>query len=111
MAIQELNEVQRAYINETVRPAIENMIKFRYKLAMLVDEMSNQADPILNNADTLGDGEGGTVARTDAPELTGQNVQQLLGFATTMRDQVSTVELNSLIKLAVRDVNTIVGGV
>jgi len=108
MATQELNEVQRLFINETVRPAIEKIINFRYQLVQLVDEMSNQQTPIANTTDVLGDGPGGTVPRSDAPALTGQNVAQLLTFATGMRDQVSTAALNQLIQLAVRSVNQIV---
>lgn len=106
MAIN-LNEVQRAYINETVRPMIERIILFRDELDAFVLEADNQQTPIPNVADTLNDGTGGITPRTDAPTLQGTHVTQLRNFAAGMRDQISGAALNALVALSVRDVRTI----
>lgn len=105
-----LNEVQRAYINETVRPMIERIIKMRDDLDAFVIEADNQQTPIPNVADTLGDGPNGTAARADAPVLQGTHVTQLRNFAAGMRDQINGAALNSLVALAVRDYSTITRG-
>jgi len=108
MATQQLTEVQRTLVNEVVRPAIEYLIGVRYRLDALVTELDNQQSPITASADILGDGAGGTAARTDAPALTGTNVAQLRTFVAGMRDQISGTALNALVALSVRDVPRIV---
>ena len=107
MAIN-LNEVQRAYINEVVRPMIERLIRFRYELDAFVLDADNQQTPIPNVADTLNDGPGGTVPRSDAPTLQGTNVTQLRNFSANMRDQINAASQNALVALAVRDVQSII---
>lgn len=107
MPTQQLSPQQRQHVNETVRPAIEQLVAIHDWLDGLVTELSNQQEPIANTSDLLGDGPDGTAPRTDAPTLTGQNVAQLLTFATGMRDQITNVALSALVKLSVRDYNTI----
>ena len=109
MALQTLNEVQVAYVNEVVRPMIERLVRVYSQLDAFVLEAGNQQDAIANTADQLAD-EDGSTARTDAPALTGQHVAQLLTFATNMRDQINGAALNTLIALMVRDYETVIRG-
>jgi hypothetical protein len=106
MAIS-LNPVQRAFVNETVRPMIERLIQFRYELDAFVLDYDNQQAPIPTLADVLNDNADGTAPRTDAPELQGSQLLQLRNFAANMRDQISGAALNALVSLAVRDVLTV----
>lgn len=103
-----LNPVQRAYVNEVVRPMVERIIYFRDQLDAFLLEADNQQTPIPNVADTLNDGADGTTPRTDAPVLQGTHVTSLRTFAANMRDQISGAALNTLVALAVRDVETII---
>lgn len=103
-----LDPVQRAYINEVARPMIENLIRFRYQLDAFVLDTDNQQNPIPNISDVLNDNDSGTAPRSDAPQITGANITQLRNFAASMRDQISQTALTALVKLAVRDVQTII---
>ena len=103
-----LNEVQRRYTNEVVRPMIESLIRFRYELDAFVLEADNQQYPIANVAEDLNDGDNGTIPRSDAPVLKANNITQLRNFASGMRDQINVASLNALVALAVRDVQNIV---
>lgn len=110
MATQNLNEVQRAYINGTCRPMIERLIKLCDELDSFLLEAANQQTPITNNGDDLGDGASGTAPRTDAPKLTGAQIASLVTFATNLRAQINASALNTLVSVAVRDVATINAG-
>ena len=104
---QDLNEVQIAFTNEVVRVGIEDLIAIRYKLNALALELANQQSPILDNAEVLNDGDG-TSPRTDAPNLTGQNVAQLKTFVDTMVGNIDDTALSALVTLAVRSVSVII---
>lgn len=104
---QSLNPVQKALVNETVRPAIEKIVAMRYYLAALVAELDNQQTPIVNNTEVLNDDRERDAARDDAPTLTGQNLNQLRNFAQNMVNQIDGASLNALIRLMVRDVDTV----
>ncbi len=110
MANQSLNIVQKALVNETVRPALERMVKIRYYLDALVLELDNQQNPIAATADVLNDAQTGDAPRGDAPNLTGTNIAQLRAFADNMRTQIDATALNSIVALCVRDVDTIIRG-
>ena len=105
---QDLNEVQRDFVNETCRPMIEQLVRFHYMLALFVDEADNQQTPIVANAEELNDADDGLAPRSDAPVLTGDNIASLRTFAANMRDQISVAALNQLIALSVRNVTNIV---
>lgn len=107
MPNQSLNTVQKNLVKETVRPGIEALIAVRFHLDALVQELANQQDPIAATADTLNDDPAADAPRSDAPNLTGQQVSQLQTFAASMRDQIDSTALNTLIALATRDVPTI----
>lgn len=106
---QNLNEVQVKFVNEAVRPFIEYLISVRYRLDTFVKDVDNQQSAIASNTEVLNDGDG-LNPRSDAPALTGQNIAQLRNFANNMLGQIDDVALAALIKLAVRDLNTIVKG-
>lgn len=110
MAVQQLNQVQRKLVNETVRPSIEDLVWMWDTLDKLVRELDNQQDPITYNTDDLGDNSDGTEPRTDAPTLTGNDVQSLRDFAASMRDQIGSSALDQLIQKMVRDLETVTKG-
>jgi hypothetical protein len=109
MAI-ELNEVQRAFVNEAARPMIEKLIRFRYELDAFVLDADNQQAAISTAADVLNDNLDGSAPRADAPQLQGAHLLQLRNFAAAMRDQINGTALNALVALSVRSVNTIMRG-
>lgn len=107
---QDLNEVQVAFVNEEVRVDIEKLVRIRYELSAMSLEFANQQSPITNNTETLNDATGGTSPRTDAPTLTGQNVNQISAFANALLAQIDDTALDALVKLSVRTVSSIVRG-
>ena len=109
MLQHEMNTEMVKDLNETVRPALERLVSMRYELDALVAELSNQQTPIAATSDVLNDG-AGDAPRDDAPTLTGQNIAQLLTFATNMRDQIDSTALDTITSLMVRDVNSVIRG-
>jgi hypothetical protein len=107
---QNLNPVQRNFVNEAARPMIEEIIRMHARLQNFVADYDNQQVPITADSEVLNDGDG-TSPRADAPTLTGLNLQQLRSFANNMAGQINGSTLNVLISLAVRDVDTIRRGV
>lgn len=103
-----INEVQRQYIQEVVRPMIERLIAFRYALDAFVLDTDNQQTPIPNVADVINDNQSLTGPRSDAPQLNGSHITQLRNFAANMRDQITGPALNTLVSVAVRDVQRII---
>ena len=103
-----LNPVQVAFVNETCRPLIEKLIKARYELDAFVLDFDNQQTPLPTAATDLDDNSNGTAPRTDAPTLQGDQMTQLRNFAANMRDQISSVALDSLVALSVRPVAAII---
>lgn len=104
---QNLNDVQKKFVQETCRPLIEDLIKFHSRLNSFVLDYDNQQTAITVDTEILNDGIGNN-PRTDAPNLTGQRLSQLRSFAANMRDQISSATLDVLVELSVRDVNTII---
>ena len=102
-----LNPVQVKFVNETVRPMVENIIRFRSEMDAFVLDFDNQQNPLPTNAAALDDNSDGTAPRTDAPNLTGAQCTQLRNFCVGMRDQVSATALNTLINVAVRSLESI----
>ena len=109
MAIQELNEVQRRFVNEGARPHIEKLLLAKHLMDTFILDATNLSDAIANNTDILADGDG-TSPRTDAPQLTGQNLAQLVTYTALAADQIDGVFKNALIKLSVRRLETILKG-
>jgi hypothetical protein len=103
-----LDPVQVAFVNESVRPTIEKLIQFRYALDAFVLDFDNQQNPLPTDATVLDDNATGTAPRTDAPQIAGSEATQLRNFAANMRDQISSVALDSLVELAVRPVAVII---
>lgn len=110
MAVQQLNQVQRDFVNGVARPHIEKLIEVYYLCDMFAKDYDNQQSAIAATADQLGDGEGGIAPRVDAPVLTGAQLQSLRTFSVNMRDQINAAALAQLIQAAVRSVKGIVQG-
>lgn len=104
---QSLDVVQRKFIQEACRPLVEEFIRFHSQLNSFILDYDNQQNPIAVDKDTLNDGDKDS-PRSDAPYLTGSDIEQLRTFAVNIRDQISKETLDMLVKLAVRDVNTII---
>ena len=102
-----LNPVQVAFVQDAVRPTIEEIILFRSKLDAFVLDFDNQQTPLPTTAALLDDNAAGTAPRTDAPTLTGQQVSNLRTFCANMRDQVTAANLNTLITLSAQTLETI----
>lgn len=102
-----LNQVQVKFVNEAVRPMIEKLILFRSQLDAFVLDFDNQQTALPTNATVLDDNADGSAPRADAPQIQGTHVSQLRTFCLNMRDQISGAALNTLVQLAVRDVDTI----
>jgi len=100
-----LNQVQVAFVQEAVRPMIEQIILFRSRLDAFVLDFDNQQTPLPTTAAVLDDD--GAAPRSDAPTLTGTQVSALRGFCANMRDQVTAGQLNTLISTAVRSMEDI----
>lgn len=104
-----LNLPQVAFVR-TSRQMIEYLIRVRTRLDAYVLDYDNQQVALPTDATVLDDSADGSTPRDDAPQLTGANVQSLRNFSAGMRDQINEVALDSLVELAVRDVNTIISG-
>ena len=108
MAIQTLDAVQVAFMNETVRPALEALVKFKFRADAFVLDYDNQQVPIVTDADNLGDDSAGTAPRIGAPTWTGTRLAQFRTLVGNMADQLDGPTLNVMIELLVRDLNNIV---
>ena len=108
MAVQTLNEVQRAFISETVRPFLEDMVRITSRMDTFMLDYDNQQNAIATTETDLGDGVDGTAPRTDAPVMTGTQLGTLRTIVTTMRAGITAGQYNALISLLVRDLNTVI---
>ena len=110
MAVQTLDPVQVAFINETVRPALEALVKFTFRADSFVLDYDNQQNAIVTDGDDLGDGAGGTVPRVGAPVWTGTRLAQFRTLVGSMADALDGATLDVMIELMVRDLNNVIGG-
>lgn len=101
-----LNPVQVQFVR-VARQVVERVILFRSQMDAFVLDYDNQQSPLPTTAAVLDDNDAGTAPRSDAPQLTGQQVQQLRNFCAGMRDQVTAANLNTLISVAVNDLESI----
>lgn len=102
-----LNQVQVKLVNEVVRPWIEQVIRMTSQMDAFLLDMNNQQVPLPTTAVNLDDNADGTAPRADAPVLTGQMVENLRLFTTTMRGAVSAQALQQLVSASVRPVEQI----
>jgi hypothetical protein len=102
-----LNQNQVRFVNDVVRPMVEQLILLRSKLDAFVLDFDNQQTPLPTNSVVLDDNETGTAPRTDAPTITGAQCTQLRTFCVGMRDQITGTSLNTLTQLSVRSVEQI----
>ena len=110
MAIQTLDPVQVAFMNETIRPALEALVKFKFRADAFVLDYDNQQNAIATTADDIGDATDGLAPRTDAPIWTGTRLAQFRTLIGSMADTLDGTTLNVMIELMVRDLNIVTGG-
>ena len=100
-----LNPVQVAFVG-TCRTMVERLILFKSRMDAFVSDYDNQQVALPTDAVALNDLDGSN-PRTDAPILTGADVLSLRNFCANMSAQVNAAALAALIKVAVRDLETI----
>jgi hypothetical protein len=105
-----LTPVQVNFVNQAVRPTIEQLILFRSRLDAFILDFDNQQVPLPTNATVLDDNDTGTAPRADAPQLTGAQVSALRTFCFNMKGQLSDANLATLVSVSVRSVETILRG-
>ena len=110
MAVQTLDPVQVAFINETVRPMLEALVKFKFRADAFVLDYDNQQNAIVTDADDLGDGVDGQVPRVGAPTWTGTRLAQFRTLNGNMADALDGATLDVMIELMVHDLNQVIGG-
>ena len=101
-----LNEVQHAFVNGAGRPHMETLVRILHQLDVFVadyDALQAGPDALPEDGTILDDG------RTDAPQLTGLHLKQLLDFSNNMSAIVGPTAKQVLIGLMVRDLNTVLG--
>lgn len=82
-----LNPVQVQHVNEVVRPFLETLIGAIDRMDTFVQEydaLQSGANALPTSALPLDDGPGGLAPRTDAPILTGAQVQIIRNRAASM---------------------------
>ena len=109
MAIQALDPVQVAFMNETVRPTLEALVRAKFRLDAFVLDYDNQQDAIATTADDLGDGVDGLVPRVGAPVWTGTRLGQFRTVCGNMADALDGPTLNIMVELLVRDLANVIG--
>ena len=108
---QDINEVQRLFVQEAARVMIEDLIRVKAAADAFVADYDNQQTPITENAEVINDAVGGAGPRLDAPNITGNDILALRNFSSNISDQISSVAEQSLIELAVRPVDSIRRGI
>ena len=85
MAIQTLDPVQVAFMNETIRPALEDLVRFKFRVDAFILDYDNQQHAIVKDADDLGEGVDGTTPRGGAPDsgAAAGNLAPALPFGTS----------------------------
>lgn len=102
-----LNQVQVAFVRDVIRPMVEKLIRFRSELDAFVLDFDNQQTALPTNATVLEDNADGLTPRADAPNITGAQATSLRNFCLGMRDQITPANLNTLINVSARSVETI----
>ena len=94
-----LNQVQNSFVNEAARPHFETFIRVVHELDTFVadyDAIQGSADALPEDATVLDDG------RTDAPQLTGQDLKNLRDFSANMSAILTPTAKDALISKMVR---------
>ena len=110
MAVQTLDPVQVAFMNEAVRPMLEALVKFKFRADAFVLDYDNQQNAIATTADDLGDGVDGLTPRVGAPTWTGTRLAQFRTLNGNMADQLDGATLDVMIELMVNALHNVVGG-
>ena len=109
MATQTLDPVQVTFINNTVRPMLDALVRAKFRLDAFVLDYDNQQNAIDTTADDLGDGVDGLVPRVGAPVWTGTRLAQFRTVTGAMADALDGATLNVMVELLVRDLSQVLG--
>ena len=101
MAVQTLDPVQVAFMNETVRPTLESLVRFKFQIDTFILDYDNQQNAIATTATDLGDGVDGTAPRVGAPVWTGTRLAQFRTLSGSMADALDGTTLDVMIELLV----------
>jgi hypothetical protein len=102
-----LNQTQVKFVNEAIRPMVEELILFKSKLDAFVLDFDNQQTPLPTNATVLDDNDAGTAPRIDAPQITGAQATSLRTFCFNMSAQITPASLAALVNVSARPVEHI----
>ena len=95
-------------MNETVRPTLEDVVRFKFRLDAFILDYDNQQNAIATTADDLGDGVDGTAPRVAVPVWTGTRLGQFRTLGGSMADALDGATLNVMIELMVRSLNFVI---
>ena len=103
-----LNQVQQDFINNAARPHMESMIRILHDLDTFIadyDALQASVDALATTTVVLDDA--GASPRTDAPNLTGTDSQNMRNFSANMSLVVGAPAKQALIGKMVRNLNTV----
>ena len=103
-----LNQVQQDFINNAARPHMESMIRIVHELDTFIadyDALQATADALAVDAVVLDDA--GSAPRSDAPNLTGADIQNMRNFSQNMSLVIGNTAKTVLIGKMVRSLNTV----
>lgn len=107
MAVQALDIPQRRYVNESVLPMLEVVVREILRWDDFLAQYAAQQNAIATTPTDLGNGANGTVPRDDVPVLTGTQLGAIRDNIAQMRATVTDAELNTLISLLGRPLSNI----
>lgn len=103
------NQVQRDFINNAARPHMEEMIRMIHVLDTYVADynaLQGSVDALGVDATILNDGDD-TTPRSDAPQLSGADLQNMRNFSENMSAVVGAIAKDQLISKMVRNLNSV----
>jgi len=100
----QLNEDQRIFSNEVVRPFNETLVRIIYELESFIrkHDALQKKYPLPHGISAIDDG------RSDAPKLTCTDIRQLRDYAASMSAIIPDKEMDILINNMVRDLPSVI---
>ncbi len=105
-----MNQVQIDFINNTVRPQMETIIRDLHELDTFVadyDAIQAGSDAIPEDATVMNDNRTGDAPRSDAPELTGAQIKVLRDLSASMSAIIDGPTKQTLVSRMVRALATV----
>jgi hypothetical protein len=99
---QVLNETQRVFVEETIRPFLETLVLFKLDTDQFILDYDNQQMPIIEDAEVLWDNAQHDGPREGVPQLTGQRLGQMRTVIGNMNAQLDGMTLDILVSLLAR---------